>query len=99
MLVEGGALGEGRLMRFTRPLVPAAMPALVDAAFPARLRELVSPPAPPPARVRAEAFAPAAGTAPFALPPRDMSGWLAVLIAFIFLAERVLATRRQRPAA
>jgi hypothetical protein len=99
VLVEGGALGEGRLMRFTRPLVPAVMPALVDAAFPARLRELVSPPAPPPARVRAEAFAPAAGTAPFALPPRDMSGWLAVLIAFVFLAERVLATRRRRPAA
>jgi hypothetical protein len=98
-LVEGGALGEGRLLRFTRPLQPAAMPALVDAGFPARLRELVSPPTPPPARVSAEAFAPAAGTAPFPLPPRELSGWLAVLIALVFLVERLLASRRRRFAA
>lgn len=98
-LVEGGALGKGRLLRFTRPLEPAAMPALVDAGFPARLRELVSPPAPPPARVRAEDVAPVKGTAPFPLPPRELSGWLAVLIALVFLAERVLATRRRRFAA
>lgn len=98
-LVEGGTLGKGRLLRFTRPLEPAAMPDLVDAGFPARLRELVSPPAPPPARIRAEDFAPAAGTAPFPLPPRELSGWLAVLIALVFIAERVLATRRRRFAA
>lgn len=98
-LVEGGTLGKGRLLRFTRPLEPAAMPELVDAGFPARLRELVSPPAPPPARIRAEDFAPAAGTAPFPLPPRELSGWLAVLIALVFIAERVLATRRRRFAA
>jgi hypothetical protein len=95
-LVEGGPLGAGRVLRFTRPLVPAVMPDLLDARFAARLRDLVSPPTPPPARVSAAAFAPTSGATPFPLPPRELSAWLAVVIALIFLAERWLATRRRR---
>jgi hypothetical protein len=98
-LVEGGPLGAGRLMRFTRPLEPAAMPDLLDPGFAAALRDLVSPPAPPPARVAAAAFAPASTAAPYPLPPRELSAWLAVLIALAFLAERLLASRRARFAA
>lgn len=96
VLVEGASLGEGRLLRFTRSLTPAAMPELVDAGFAARLRDLLTPPAPPPARVVADRFAPAAGVAPYPLPPRPLSSWLAALIAAVFLAERWLATRRRR---
>src|SRR5690606_19555162 len=48
-LVEGGALGRGRLMRFTRPLQPALMPELLEAEFPVRLREVLAEPAPAPA--------------------------------------------------
>jgi Aerotolerance regulator N-terminal len=95
-LAEGGALGAGRLMRFTRPLVPADMPDLLAPEFAARLRDLVAPPAPPPMRVSAAAFTPATGRAPFKLPPRDLSPWLAAVIALVFLAERLLATRRRR---
>lgn len=95
-LVEGGALGAGRLMRFTRPLEPAAMPDLVAPGFAAALRDLVSPPAPPPARLAAAAAAPVAGAAPYPLLPRELSGWLAVLIALAFAAERLLATRAKR---
>lgn len=95
-LVEGGPMGAGRVLRFTRPLAPAAMPDLVDARFAERLRDLVSPPAPPPARVSAAAFAPTSGAAPYPLPPREVSAWLGVLIALIFLAERWIATRRRR---
>ncbi len=98
-LVEGGPLGAGRIMRFTRPLVPAAMPDLVAPDFAAALRDLVTPPAPPPARVSAAAFAPTAGVPPFALPPRALSAWLGVVIALVFFAERLLATRRWRFAA
>ncbi len=98
-LVEGGVLGAGRIMRFTRPLEPAAMPDLLSGSFPALLRDLVTPPAPPPARVSAAAFAPVAGVAPFALPPYELSAWLGVIIAGLFLAERLLATRRRRFAA
>lgn len=95
-LVEGGPLGAGRVMRFTRPLEPAAMPDLLDPGFAAGLRDLVSPPAPPPARVAAAAAAPTGNAAPYPLPPRDLSGWLAVLIALVFLAERLIATRGRR---
>ena len=96
VLAEGGMLGAGRLMRFTRPLEPAAMPDLVAPGFAAALRDLVAPPAPPPARMVAAAAAPVAGAAPFPLPPRELSPWLAVLIALVFAAERLLATRARR---
>lgn len=95
-LVEGGPLGSGRLLRFARPLEPAAMPALLDAAFAARLRDLIAPAAPPPARVLSTAFAPKASTPPFPLPPRELSAWLGILITLVFCAERVLASRRRR---
>jgi hypothetical protein len=98
-LVEGARLGAGRLMRFTRPLEPSAMPELLEADFAARFRDLVTPPAPPPARVASAAFVPTAGVRPFPLPPRELSLWLGVLIALTFLAERALATRSRRFAA
>ena len=99
VLVEGGPLGAGRIMRFVQPLEPAAMPDLLAPGFARALRDLVSPPAPPPARVKAEDYAPEAGIAPFALPPHELSAWLGVLIAAVFLAERLLAARRRRFAA
>ncbi|WP_324075232.1 MAG: BatA domain-containing protein [Erythrobacter sp.] len=99
VLVEGGPLGAGRIMRFAQPLEPAAMPDLLAPGFATALRDLVLPPAPPPARVKAQDYAPKAGTAPFALPPRELSSWLGVLIAAVFLAERLLAARRRRFAA
>ncbi|MFL9841718.1 BatA domain-containing protein [Sphingomonas sp. ST-64] len=96
VLVEGAAVGDGRLLRFTRPLTPAAMPDLVDPDFAARLRDLLAPPPPPPMRVAAERFAPTAGVRAYPLPPYPLTQWLAVLIAAVFLAERWLATRRRR---
>lgn len=75
------------------------MPELLAPDFAATLRDLVSPPAPPPARVSAAAYAPTAGAATYPLPPRALAPWLAVLIALVFLAERLLASRRRRFAA
>lgn len=97
-LVEGGALGRGRVLRFTRPLTPAAMPDLLDPDFPARLRTALAPPAAPPARVAARGFAPATGMAAYPLPPRELGRWLAWLIGALFLAERWVATAAKRGA-
>lgn len=98
-LVEGAPLGAGRLMRFTRPLEPAAIPELLAPEFAARLRDLVSPPSPLPGRVTATAFVPTKGATPYPLPPRELSAWFGVLIALVFLAERLIATRARRFAA
>lgn len=95
-LVEGAPFGTGRLMRFTRPLVPAQTPELLASDFAATLRDLVARPVSPPARVSAAAFVPQKGGVPYALPPRELTQWLGVLIALVFLAERRLATRRRR---
>lgn len=96
VLAEGGALDEGRLIRFTRPLSPSVMPDLVAGSFPAALRDIIAAPAPAPARVHAAGFAPMAGAAPYPLLPRGLGEWLALLIAALFLAERWIASRAAR---
>ena len=94
--VEGLALGKGRLLRFTRPLTPSTMPALLEADFPDRLRNLLQPEAPAPTRVKAADYAPLTGGQPRTHAPQDMGPWLALSIALLFLMERWLATRRSR---
>ncbi len=95
-LVEAAALGEGRVLRFTRPFTAAAMPQLLEPDFPRQLRLLLQAPAPAPARVMARDYAPLTGAQAYAQPPRDLQPWLAVLIALLLVAERWLATRRSR---
>jgi hypothetical protein len=95
-LVEAAARGKGRVLRFTRPLRPDSMPALVEADFPYRLRALFDAPAVAPARVLATDYAPATGGATYPVAPRDLQPWLALLIALLMLVERWMATRRAR---
>ncbi|WP_342316154.1 BatA domain-containing protein [Lysobacter sp. FW306-1B-D06B] len=98
-LIEGAAYGHGRVLRFTRALVPQAMPALLDADFAQHLRRALEPAGPPPARVLAKAHAPADGGAVFPIAPRDVQPWLALAIALLFLVERWLATGPRRAVA
>lgn len=97
-LVEGGALGRGRLLRFTRALQPQAMPQLLDAQFPQQLRELLQPTPPEPARADARSHAPQTGARAHAPLPRDLQPWLALLIALLFVLERWIATSARRGA-
>lgn len=97
VLVEAQGLGAGRLLRFTRPLRPADLPALLEPDFPAQLQRLLQPAPPPPARADAGAYAPLVTKARrYAPPEADLRPWLALAIAALFLAERWLATRRAR---
>lgn len=98
-IVEGGALGQGRVLRFTRPLQPSVMPQLLEPAFPARLRELFAEPMPAPSRVTARDHAPLSGAAAYPQAPRDLRPWLAMLIALLLVLERGWATSRRRSAA
>nr|WP_298154152.1 BatA domain-containing protein [uncultured Pseudoxanthomonas sp.] len=98
-LVESATLGQGRVMRFTRPLRPEAMPALLEADFPHRLRALFEGPAVAPMRVPATDYAPIRGGTAYPVAPRDLQPWLALLIALLMLVERWMATRRARSVA
>lgn len=96
-LAETATAAGGRVLRFTRALTPAAMPELLDPAFPAQLHEALSPP-PAPTRVLARDYAPLTGAASYLQAPRDLKPWLGVLVALMFLIERLLATRSRRAA-
>ncbi|KRB04146.1 BatA domain-containing protein [Lysobacter sp. Root690] len=99
VLVEGARYGRGKVMRWTRALTPQALPELLESGFAGHLRNLFEPPREPPSRVMAREHVPSTGAAAFALPPRDLRLWLALLIALVFLVERWLATRPRRGAA
>lgn len=94
-LIEAIAMGEGRLLRFVRPLRPADMPVLLEPDFPAQLRTLIDPPATP-TRVMAADYAPMADGRAYGQPPQSLQPWIALLIALLFLTERWMATRRSR---
>lgn len=91
-------IGRGRLYRFTRPLTPAAMPILLDPDFPRQLAAMLTPQAAP-TRAMARDMVPTTGAATWPVPARDLQPWLAFVIAALFLAERWLATRRNRAVA
>lgn len=95
-LVEGAAIGRGRLLRLTRPLIPAEMPQLLEPDFPDHLRSLFAPPAPAPSRVLARDHVPQTGGLSYPQPPRELQPWLSLLIALLLLVERWFATRRSR---
>ena len=97
-VAEAAAEGRGRLLRFTRPLVAAAMPAILEPDFPDRLAEAIGEGGRPPARVAARDHAPLPGAKPAGerTSVTDLRSWLALLIAAVLLAERWLATRRTR---
>lgn len=93
-------LGAGRVVEFARPLEPGAFPALLDPTFPRSLLELLLPARAPdaapasahaPLRTKRAIHTPAPGTQ-----RRPLLPWLAMAVALLLLAERILATRSTR---
>jgi hypothetical protein len=91
--------GSGRRIALAGALTPAELPALLDADFPERLRAAFDGPPPAPTRASAAAAQPRedapAQTAALRSTAdlRPLDPWLTVLIAVVFLFERLLATR------
>lgn len=97
-LVDSRPLGRGRILRFARALTPAAMPQLLEPAFPRRLAALLAAP-PPPTRVPATDYTPQMGASAPTPPTRALWPWFALAVAGLFAIERWLATRANRRAA
>jgi len=95
--------GHGRLVALAFQFSPNELPALLDADFPAHLRDLIEGEAPPPTRAPAEAMQPHTGATSGAIvaPPastKPIDPWLALAIALLVLIERIVATRTREPA-
>ncbi|KRG72021.1 BatA domain-containing protein [Pseudoxanthomonas dokdonensis] len=98
-LLQATRWQRGRVLRFSQPLRPSSMPQLLQAEFPATLRQALQPETTAPSRVAADTFRPLTGAEPGRAVPRDLRDWLLPIILLLFAAERWLATRRSRGAA
>ncbi len=99
-LARGSRLGRGRIMQLQHPLVPAAMPGLLEPDFPDHLQHLFVATPPAPAHVDAQAHAPRTGAPVYPETSRPLAPWLAMLVALLFGLERWVANGpRRRPAA
>lgn len=93
--------GQGRVIALGGALAPSDLPLLLDADFPQRLRAAFDGPALPPDRATAAQARPTTGDAvmraasPDPARLRPLDPWLAMLAALLFLAERLVATRRR----
>ncbi|MEO6688479.1 MAG: BatA domain-containing protein [Dokdonella sp.] len=98
-LAQRYASGRGRIVALHGALTPQALPILLDADFPDRLLAVMREAPPAPTRAYAQAMQPlqevvSASDTKFAPGgARPLDAWLAVLIAGLFLLERLLATR------
>lgn len=95
VLMETGAFGKGRILRWTRALQPNSMPELLDADFPQQLQVALSPQAAPPQRVNATEIAPLLHKGERLQSTENLQPWLGLLIALFFALERWLATRQR----
>lgn len=98
VLLTETAQRRGRRFAFPKALTVEALPALRHASLPERLRAVLIADAAAPDQARADAVAPAPSATPAPDPATSMNGWLALLVALLFVAERWLATGRRRVA-
>jgi hypothetical protein len=95
--------GRGRVVALSGAFTPAALPALLDAEFPSQLQNLLQEPHASPTRAPADAMRPVVGpgatsASAISQSAKPLDPWLALLIACVFLIERIVATRERVPA-
>ncbi len=98
VLARVRAVGRGREITLSVPLTTDALPELFDAGFPRVLRGLFEGATPAPTRAPASALRPRLGGSQFPPRPDALAPWLALLVAWVFACERLVATRRGREA-
>lgn len=90
--------GRGSLLRWTVALDAEHLPMLLQPELPAQLLRVLQP-APEARRAPAATHVPDTGLPAWAPAARDVSSWLLLLAALLFLVERWLASGRRRGAA
>lgn len=98
VLARNRRIGAGRELALAGSLSPSDLPLVLEPSFADRLREALAPPAPPGSADAASVrpLARPAADAAKALPARDsrpLDSWLALLVAVLFVLERLVATR------
>lgn len=88
-------VGNGTLLQLQGPLQPQRFAALHESRFALQLRRLLFGEPPPPAFALAADIAPAQHPRSPPLPETPLRPWLAILIAVLFLIERLLASGRR----
>ena len=94
-IAQAARWGEGQVLQLQASLVPAAMPVLLEPAFPHQLRALLQPAATAPARADAAAQAPLTGGDRFPETPRELVTPLLWWLLALFAIERWLASGRR----
>jgi hypothetical protein len=98
-LLRASTLGRGRVLQWQAELQPAALPALLEPSFAARLESWLQAPAAAPARAAAQALRPQLGARSYPRIPVTLDPMLAWLALMLFAFERWFATRAARGAA
>jgi hypothetical protein len=87
--------GKGRMISLLQPLDPAHFPELLDGRFPGHLRRWFEGTPMAPTIARSESVQPTSSVEAASPLRTSLRSLLAVLIAIVFLIERVMATRRR----
>ena len=95
LVIEQINTPQGQWLRWAAPLQPASLPVLLDADFPNDLRAVLQA-APTPRRALAATMQPEAGATPYPQPATELSHWLLLAIALLFLFERWWASAPRR---
>lgn len=98
VLAQAAALGRGRVVQWRQPLLPEALPELLEPEFPDQLRGLFEGPLPAPQRALAASVRPLPGGPGFPETPRPLQPWLIMAIVALFVVERWLASLPRRRA-
>lgn len=91
LAIERRVLGRGQIVSANLPLLPAYWPDLLEPRFPDTLRRLLQEEPAPPDRGDATTLAPRSGAERLPPPAHPLADALALAIALLLLAERVLA--------
>ena len=92
------SVGKSEVIRFLRPLTPDHLPMLLDAEFPGHLRTLIEGATPAPTQAFAAEAAPRVVDSVAQPPLTPLTSLLCLLVAIVFLIERIVATQRRRTA-